>query len=106
VNQGNRASSKAGSRAGMPAGLRVESKADVILPILAHRGLFGMVENGWKFIWVAAIMILLPFVSSLVGIILGSIQLKKTSTKPVKIGVLLSCTGLVLHLLFRFVFKF
>ena len=44
----------------MPAGLRVESKADVILPvipILAHRGLFGMVENGWKFIWVAAIMI-------------------------------------------------
>ena len=46
-----------------------------------------MVENGWKFIWVAAIMILLPFVSSLVGIILGSIQLKKTSTKPVKIGV-------------------
>ena len=55
MNQGNRASSKAGSRAGMPAGLRVESKADVILPvipILAHRGLFGMVENGWKFIWV------------------------------------------------------
>ena len=77
-----------------------------VIPILAHRGLFGMVENGWKFIWVAAIMILLPFVSSLVGIILGSIQLKKTSTKPVKIGVLLSCTGLVLHLLFRFVFKF
>ena len=77
-----------------------------VIPVLAHRGLFGMVENGWKFIWVAAIMILLPFVSSLVGIILGSIQLKKTSTKPVKIGVLLSCTGLVLHLLFRFVFKF
>ena len=74
-----------------------------VIPILAHRGLFGMVENGWKFIWVAAIMILLPFVSSLVGIILGSIQLKKTSTKPVKIGVLLSCTGLVLHILFRFV---
>ena len=65
----------------------------------------GIIE-GRKFIWVAAIMILLPFVSSLVGIILGSIQLKKTSTKPVKIGVLLSCTGLVLHLLFRFVFKF
>ena len=45
----------------MPTGLRVESKADVILPvipILAHRGLFGMVENGWKFIWVAAIMII------------------------------------------------
>ena len=77
-----------------------------VIPILAHRGLFGMVENGWKFIWVAAIMILLPFVSSLVGIILGSIQLKKTSTKPVKMGVLLSCTGLVLHLFFRFVFKF
>lgn len=108
MNQGNRASSKAGSRAGMPAGLRVESKADVILPvipILAHRGLFGMVENGWKFIWVAAIMILLPFVSSLAGIIIGSIQLKKTSTKPVKMGLLLSCTGLVMHLLFRFVFK-
>ena len=84
---------------------RIEGRIEVI-PILAHRGLFGMVENGWKFIWVAAIMILLPFVSSLVGIILGSIQLKKTSTKPVKIGVLLSCTGLVLHLLFRFVFKF
>lgn len=116
MNQGNRASSKAGSRAGMPAGLRVgtpeelrvESKADVILPvipILAHRGLFGMVENGWKFIWVAAIMILLPFVSSLAGIIIGSIQLKKASTKPVKMGLLLSCTGLVMHLLFRFVFK-
>ena len=30
--------------------MRVESKADVILPvipILAHRGLFGMVENGY-----------------------------------------------------------
>ena len=35
-----------------------------VIPILAHRGLFGMVENGWKFIWGAAIMILLPFVSS------------------------------------------
>ena len=91
-----------GKREGKLEGKR---EGDVI-PILAHRGLFGMVENGWKFIWVAAIMILLPFVSSLVGIILGSIQLKKTSTKPVKIGVLLSCTGLVLHLLFRFVFKF
>ena len=77
-----------------------------VIPILAHRGLFGMVENGWKFIWVAAIMIFLPFVSSLVEIILGSIQLKKTSTKPVKMGLLLSCMGLVLHLLFRFVFKF
>lgn len=27
-----------------------------VIPILAHRGLFGMVENGWKFIWVAAII--------------------------------------------------
>ena len=26
-----------------------------------------MVENGWKFIWVAAIMILLPFVSFIGG---------------------------------------
>ena len=96
MNQGNRASSKAGSRAGMPAGLRVESKADVILPvipILAHRGLFGMVENGWKFIWVAAIMILLPFVSSLAGIIIGSIQLKKASTKPVKMGCCFRARG-------------
>ena len=35
-----------------------------VIPVLSHRGWFGMVENGWKFIWVAAIMILLPFVSS------------------------------------------
>lgn len=76
-----------------------------VIPVLSHRGWFGMVENGWKFIWVAAIMILLPFVSSLAGIIIGSIQLKKASTKPVKMGLLLSCTGLVMHLLFRFVFK-
>ena len=45
-----------------------------VIPVLSHRGWFGMVENGWKFIWVAAIMILLPFVSSLAGIIIGSIQ--------------------------------
>ena len=76
-----------------------------VIPVLSHRGWFGMAENGWKFIWVAAIMILLPFVSSLAGIIIGSIQLKKASTKPVKMGLLLSCTGLVMHLLFRFVFK-
>lgn len=79
-----------------------------VIPVLSHRGWFGMVwdgGNGWKFIWVAAIMILLPFVSSLAGIIIGSIQLKKASTKPVKMGLLLSCTGLVMHLLFRFVFK-
>lgn len=31
-----------------------------VIPVLSHRGWFGMVENGWKFIWVAAIMILLP----------------------------------------------
>ena len=67
-----------------------------VIPVLSHRGWFGMVENGWKFIWVAAIMILLPFVSSLAGIIIGSIQLKKASTKPVKMGLLLSCTGLVM----------
>ena len=77
-----------------------------VIPVLSHRGWFGMVENGWKFIWVAAIMILLPLVSSLAGIIIGSIQLKKTSTKPVKMGLLLSCTGLVMHLLFRFVSAF
>lgn len=76
-----------------------------VIPVLSHRGWFRMVENGWKFIWVAAIMILLPFVSSLAGIIIGSIQLKEASTKPVKMGLLLSCTGLVMHLLFRFVFK-
>lgn len=28
-----------------------------VIPVLSHRGWFGMVENGWKFIWVAAIMI-------------------------------------------------
>ena len=43
-----------------------------VIPVLSHRGWFGMVENGWKFIWVATIMILLPFVSSLAGIIIGS----------------------------------
>ena len=77
-----------------------------VIPVLSHRGWFGMVENGWKFIWVAAIMILLPFVSSLAGIIIGSIQLKKTSTKPVKMGLLLSCTGLVMHLLFDLFLSF
>ena len=37
----------------MPAGLRVESKADVILPVipvLSHRGWFGMVWDGGKWL--------------------------------------------------------
>ena len=76
-----------------------------VIPVLSHRGWFGMVENGWKFIWVAAIMILLPFVSSLAGIIIGSIQLKKASTKPVKMLLLLFFIWFFIYLLFRFVFK-
>lgn len=81
---------------------------NVILPVisvLSHRGLFGTVHDAWKFIWVAVVMIILPYISTLAGIIIGSIQLKKTTAKSVKAGLLLSCTGLMMHLIFRFVLK-
>ena len=57
-----------------------------VIPVLSHRGWFGMVENGWKFIWVAAIMIVLPFVSSLAGIITWKHTIKEDIYKACKDG--------------------
>ena len=74
---------------------------NIILPllvVLAHNGMFGSVEDAWKMIWLAAAMVFLPIISSLAGIIIASIQKSK-------IGLFLSCVGLMMHIIFRLVVK-
>lgn len=74
---------------------------NIILPllvVLAHNGMFGSAENAWNMIWLAIAMVIIPIISSLAGIIIASIQ--KT-----KIGLLFSCVGLMMHIIFRFVLK-
>jgi len=81
---------------------------NIILPmlvVLAHGGLFGSAENAWNLFWLAIAMVIIPIISSLAGIIIASIQLKKIPEAKAKIGLSFSCVGLLIHIIFRFVLK-
>ena len=76
-----------------------------IVPVLMHSGLFGSAENAWEYIWLILAVQLLPPVSALAGVVIAGIQLKKSSAGSIRLGLLLSCCGLALHLVFRYVLK-
>lgn len=73
--------------------------------VLPRSGIFGAVENPWKFFWLGILMAIFPLVSSLAGIIIASIQLKKAPASTIWVGLFLSLLGLILHIVFRFVLK-
>lgn len=74
-----------------------------ILIVLVKQGIFGAAENAWKFIYLAIAMAVVPILSSLVGIVIAGIRLKKAPEAATKIGLVLSCVGLVMQFVFRFV---
>ena len=76
-----------------------------VIPVLMHRGVFGTVENAWQYIWLIFAVQVVPPLSSLAGILIAGIQLKKASASTVRIGLLLSCCGLALYIVFRFILK-
>lgn len=76
-----------------------------VVPILMHRGVFGTAENAWQYIWLIFAAQVVPPLSSLAGIIIAGIQLKKARASTVRIGLLLSCCGLALCIVFRFILK-
>ena len=81
---------------------------NVLLPViqvLMHRGVFGTSENAWQYIWLIFAVQVVPPLSSLAGILIAGIQLKKASASTVRIGLLLSCCGLALYIDFRFILK-
>lgn len=81
---------------------------NVILPVLVvivHSGVFPPVENPWKYFWFFFAMAVLPIVSSLAGIVIAGIQLIREKALAIKIGLLLSCAGLVMQVVFRFILK-
>ena len=73
-----------------------------VIPVLMHRGVFGVAENTWQYIW---LIFAVPPLSSLAGIVIAGIQLKKTRASTVRVGLLLSCCGLALYIVFRFILK-
>lgn len=76
-----------------------------IVPILMHIGVFGAAENAWQYIWLIFAAQVIPPLSALAGIIIAGIQLKKNSASTVRIGLLLSCCGLAMYIIFRFILK-
>lgn len=76
-----------------------------VLVVLSRNGIFGSAENPWRFFWLAFLLAILPLVSSLAGIIIASIQLRRNPAATIKIGLILSLLGLILHIVFRFVLK-
>ena len=70
-----------------------------VIPVLMHRGVFGVAENTWQYIWLIFAVQVVPPLSSLAGIVIAGIQLKKTR------ALLLSCCGLALYIVFRFILK-
>lgn len=83
---------------------------NAILPViivLMHNGFFGTVpiENAWKYVWVAVALVFVPLVSSLIGIVTAVFWLRKYSEKRIAAGLILSVSGLLLHMIFRFILK-
>ena len=81
---------------------------NVILPVLVvivHSGVLPPVENPWKYFWFFFVMAVFPIVSSLTGIVIAGVQLIRKKALTIKIGLLLSCAGLVMQIVFRFFLK-
>ena len=76
-----------------------------VIPVLMHRGVFGVAENTWQYIWLIFAVQVVPPLSSLAGIVIAGIQLKKTRASTVRVGLVLSCCGLALYIVFRFILK-
>lgn len=91
-----------------PKFVLIHGITNVILPVLvvlAHRGFFGSVDNIWELFWLLIAMAIVPIVSSVTGIIIASVQLKRTTEPAIKVGLILSWIGLMMHTVFRFVLK-
>lgn len=75
-----------------------------IILLLIRIGVFGDVSYGmtWGTLFVIGLLlIIVPIVSSVIGIVTASVQLKKTSEGAVKVGLFLSIVGFVLQIAFR-----
>ena len=89
-------------------GILIHGIVNLLLPIIVvmiRSGIFGDISGdmAWGSLFVIGILlIIVPIVSSVIGIVTASIQLKKTDEKAVKIGLILSIAGLVLQIVFRF----
>ena len=93
---------------GKPKFALIHGIINVILPVLvvlAHQGFFGSAENPWKWFWFWIAMAIVPVISAFAGIIIAGVQLKKRSVSTIKVGLILSCVGLIMHIIFRFVLK-
>lgn len=75
------------------------------LPVLMHRGVFGTAANAWEYIFLIFTVQLFPFISALMGIIIACFQLSRVPAAAVKAGLLLSCCGLAMNIVFRFILR-
>ena len=76
-----------------------------LVPVLMHRGMFGTAANAWEYIFLIFAIQLLPFISSLAGIIIACVQLSRVPAAAVRAGFLLSCCGLAMNIVFRFILR-
>ena len=53
-----------------------------VIPVLMHRGVFGVAENTWQYIWLIFAVQVVPPLSSLAGIVIAGIQLKRPAHPP------------------------
>lgn len=89
-------------------GSLVHGIINVMLPIvvvLIHSGAFGVPSgnNAWNYFYVGILLIFIPIISSVAGIMIASILLKKSHEKSIWFGLLFSIVGLIEQIVFRFV---
>lgn len=106
----------------------IHGAVNVVLPFLAvmiRQGVFGSPGgSGWSYLYMGFIILLLPLLSSMAGIIISILLLKRSGGKPasaengtgsdcsarqyqrtVQLALVLSAAGLAVHVLLRLVLK-
>lgn len=78
-----------------------------ILVVLIHQGFFGTPEgaNGWRYVYIGLLLVCGPMITSVVGMILAGRQCRQAPGWMARTGLALSAAGLLMQILFRFVFK-
>ena len=87
---------------------------NIALPFIvvaSHNGVLDFFYNrlndkglsAWDLIWVAYALIFVPIISSVIGVIIGGVRMKKSPSVYAGIGTALSFIAIILQILFRFV---
>ncbi len=90
-------------------GALIHGMINLLLPyvlVVLHSGAFSyLFNNPWDFFFIGIFLAIFPILSSVAGILITGILLKKSHERMLSVALLLSIIGLTEQILFRFVWK-